>query len=637
MKNRIQLSFAVFVFLFALVAAKAFYIQVVNKDRLIAYARSQFLREVKEYPNRGNILDRHGTPLAINVQIFNIFTFPRDKGPAFRRQLQALSKIVPQLSHNQLWAKVRNRRKYTWLGRKIRLTEAQVEKIKKLDSIQLEAHSDRVYPNHELSAQVLGFVGVDNGGLAGVERFMDEALRGMPQIVRYQRDAKGRPVRFESGGDTVAPADDVTLAIDKELQGTLEDALKEAVVHHKALRGGAGVMDAETGEILAVANYPSFDPNRANEYGADARKLAFLTDPFEPGSIFKTLTVVSALENKVATAQKKYFCEYGQLRVGNHVISEAESDKKFEWLSVTDILKYSSNVGTTKIAFDLGYPRLQATLEKFQFGVKTGVELSGESKGILNKHKKVKPLTLSNISFGHGVATTAMQMMRAYAVIANGGYLVKPTLLRNDVSQLTPQNRIISAETARASATMLIEAVEDGTGTNAKIPHYVIAGKTGTAQRVAERGGYEGYISSFAGFPVNVKRPFVVVVYVDNPKANGYYGNATAAPVFRKITQHLLYKSKDFAPYARYSAEANAKNLDTVHMASAASRAVVPGRMPNFAGLDKASAVKLAESLNLRIELRGFGVVASQRPGAGEPLAGVQALELRFRPPSYEE
>ena len=152
MKNRIQLSFAVFVFLFALVAAKAFYIQVVNKDRLIAYARSQFLREVKEYPNRGNILDRHGTPLAINVQIFNIFTFPRDKGPAFRRQLQALSKIVPQLSHNQLWAKVRNRRKYTWLGRKIRLTEAQVEKIKKLDSIQLEAHSDRVYPNHELSA-----------------------------------------------------------------------------------------------------------------------------------------------------------------------------------------------------------------------------------------------------------------------------------------------------------------------------------------------------------------------------------------------------------------------------------------------------------------------------------------------------
>lgn len=637
MKTRIQLVFVSFIFLFALVAAKAFYIQVVNKERLLAYSRSQFLRESREYPNRGNIFDRNGTALAINVQIFNVFTFPRAKGPEFRKQLQALSKIVPELPHHVLWGKVRNRSKYTWLGRKIRLSEAQIDKIKKLDMIHLEAHSDRVYPNHELSSQVLGFVGVDNGGLSGIERHQDKKLRGEAQIIRYMRDAKGRPVKYETGIATAAPAEDITLSIDKELQSTMETALKEAVLHHKALRGGAGVMDAMTGEILAVANYPSFDPNSPNDSSAESRKLAFVTDPFEPGSIFKTLTIASALEHKIAKPEKRYFCEFGKLRVQNHTISEAESDKKFEWLTVTDILKYSSNVGTTKIAFDLGYPRLKQTLKKFKIGEKTGVQVSGESNGIMTRAEKVKPLALSNISFGHGVATTGLQMLRAYAAIANGGYLVQPTLLRSDVSQLTKENRILSASTSRELGKMLVKAVEEGTGGNAKIPHYVIAGKTGTAQRVSPQGGYEGYISSFAGYPVNVARPFVVLVYVDNPKANGYYGNGTAAPVFRKITQHLLYRSKQFAPYAKYNAESNAKNMDAITTGQASKITVGPGKMPNFIGLDKASAARLADTLNVQTEMTGFGVVSGQTPGPGEPLGDQGAIKLRFQAPSYEE
>ena len=637
MKTRIQLFFVVFVFLFALVAAKAFYIQVVNKERLLAYARSQFLRETREYPNRGNIVDRNGTPLAINVQIFNIFTFPRAKGPEFRKQLQTLAKVVPELPYNQLWGKVRNRTKYTWLARKVKLSERQIEKIKKLDVIHLEAHSDRVYPNHELASQVLGFVGIDNGGLSGIERFQNKKLRGEAQVVRYMRDAKGRPVKYETGIATAAPSEDITLSIDKELQSTMETALKEAVTHHKAFRGGAGVIDAQTGEILAVANYPSFDPNVATEYPVENRKLAFVTDPFEPGSIFKTLTIAAALEHKVAKAEKRYFCEYGRLKVQNHYITEAESDKKFEWLTVSDILKYSSNVGTTKIAFDLGYPKLKQTLKTFKIGEKTGIEVSGESNGIMSRADKVKPLTLSNISFGHGVATTGIQMLRAYAAIANGGYLVRPTLIKSDESQIKKENRIISESTSKDLAKMLVKAVEDGTGSAAKIPHYVIAGKTGTAQRVAPQGGYEGYISSFAGFPVNVTRPFVVVVYIDNPRANGYYGNVAAAPVFRKITQHLLYRSKQFAPFAKYNAESNAKNMDAITVAQSAKVSVGPGRMPNFVGLDKASAARLADSLNVQTEMTGFGVVSGQSPAAGESLVGLGAIKLRFHAPSYEE
>ncbi len=637
MKTRIQITFFAFVVLFGLVAAKAFYVQAVQRDRLLAYARSQFMRETRELPARGNILDRNGTPLAINVRTWNIYTFPKKKGLDYIKQLKGLTQVVPELSYGEVWKKVQHRTKHTWLARQIRLSESQVEELKKLDAIHLEPLSTRVYPNHELSAQILGFTGIDNMGMAGIERGLNEKLRGEAQLVRYHRDAKGRPVKFEKVETTARPAVDVRLSIDKELQGALEHHLKEAVVHHKALRGGAGVMDAETGEILAMANYPTFDPNEVSRFPAESRKLAFVTDPFEPGSIFKTLTIASALENKAASPEKKYFCEYGRLKVQNHTITEAESSKKFEWLTVTDILRYSSNVGTTKIAFDLTYPKLRETMRKLGVGQKTGVEISGESKGILTSSETVKPLTLSNISFGHGVATTGVQMLRAYAAIANGGYLVQPTFLRQTESQLKPSNRVLSEETARQLTGMLVEAVENGTGTAARIPHYSIAGKTGTAQRVSERGGYEGYVASFAGFPVNVNKRFVVLVYIDNPRANGYYGNVAAAPVFRKITQHLLYKKKDFAKFANYNSEANAKNLDTVHLKQSSSRHVGAGRMPNFMGMDKTSALKLAQQLELQLELTGFGVVTRQSPEPGEALAGVSELRLHFRPPAYEE
>jgi len=554
----------VFCLLFAVVVSKAFYIQVVNKAKLLAYAKSQFIREVKEYPNRGNILDRNGNPLAINVHVYNVFTIPKNKNAEFYQQLKALSQIVPELSYQKLRAAVQKRNRYTWLGRKIKLSENQIKKIKKLEGVFVESHTQRVYPNRELLAQTIGFVGIDNTGLAGIENSLNTVLKGKPQVVKYIRDAKGRPIKYETKASEFASGD-VQLSVDKDIQGALESYLKEAVDHHKAFRGGAGVMDAETGEILAIANYPTFDPNAATSFPLENRKLAFVTDPFEPGSIFKTLTIASALENKIATPETKFFCEYGKIKVQNHWISEAESHEKFEWLTVSEILKYSSNVGTTKIAFSLKYPQLRETLDKFHIAQKTGIEIKGESKGILHyKAKdKVRPLTLSNISFGQGVATTAIQMLRAYAAIANGGHLINPTLLKSDRSQIGPENRIISAKTANELTKMLVSVVSDeGTGTNAKIPHYEIAGKTGTAQRVSPTGGYSGYIGTFVGFPVNVNRKFVVLVYIDNPKDKGYYGGVTAAPVFKKITQYILYKKKDFAQFAKYDEKSNSKNLN---------------------------------------------------------------------------
>jgi cell division protein FtsI (penicillin-binding protein 3) len=638
-KNRIFISFIVFCFLFAVVLSKAFYIQVVNKAKLISYAKSQFIREVKEYPNRGNILDRNGNPLAINVHVYNLFTIPKNKDANFYNQLKNLSEIVPELQLTKLRSLVQKRNKYTWLARKVRLSEQQLAKIKKLDGIFLESHTERVYPNRELVAQTIGFVGIDNTGLAGVENSLDKELKGKPQIVKYIRDAKGRPIKYEAKAlDLVSP--DVHLSIDKDIQGALESYLKEAVLHHKAHRGGAGVMDVETGEILAIANYPTFDPNRATSYPLEHRKLAFVTDPFEPGSIFKTLTIASVLENKIAKPETKFFCEYGKIKVQNHWISEAETHEKFEWLTVSDILKFSSNVGTTKIAFALKYPKLKDTLDKFQIGQKTGVEIKGETKGILSfkATDKVQPLTLSNISFGQGVATTGIQMLRAYAAVANGGFLVKPTLLKSEASQLVSENRIISEKTAKELTDMLVSVVNDGTGGNAKIPHYEIAGKTGTAQRVSPSGGYSGYIGSFIGFPVNVNKRFVVMAYIDHPTDKGYYGGATAAPIFKKLTQYILYKKKDFAQFARYDEKSNTKNLDEIRVQQAQTTKVFQhGLIPDFTGLDKASAIQLAEERNIKYEMYGFGVVTKQSIEPGTPFSSDISLRLNFEAPTYAE
>ncbi len=628
-----------FCFLFTVVIMKAFYIQVVNKEKLLAYSKSQFIREVSEYPNRGNIIDRNGHPLAINIHVYNVFTIPKNKNTKFYQQLKSLSQVVPELPYAKLQALVKKRTRYTWLGKKIKLSEEQLKKIKKIEGIIVESHSERVYPNRELLSQTLGFVGQDNSGLAGIESSQNKKLKGLPQVVKYVRDAKGRPIKYETKASQLV-AEDIQLSIDKDMQGALESYLKEAVIHHQAFRGGAGVMDAETGEILAIANYPTYDPNKASQFPVEHRKLAFVSDPFEPGSIFKTITIASALENNVAKANTKYFCEYGKLKVQNHWISEAETHEKFEWLTVADILKFSSNVGTTKVAFALKYPRLRESLDKFKFAQKTGIEVSGESKGILNYKAtdKVRPLTLSNISFGQGIATTALQMLRSYAAIANGGYLVKPTLLKSSESQLKPENRILSEKTAAAMTSMLVDVVNEGTGDEARIPHYEVAGKTGTAQRVSPGGGYSGYIGSFIGFPVNVNKKFVVLTYIDHPTANGYYGGATAAPIFKKITQYILYKKKDFAQFAKYDEKSNKVNLDEVHsQQSAAAPTYIPGTIPSFIGLDKASALELAQEKNIKVHVSGFGVVKSQSIASGTSLDGDYILRLQFEAPTYAE
>ncbi len=630
-KNRIYFIFSLYVLSLFFILMKASYLQIFSREKLLEYSRNQIFREKTIFPNRGNILDRNGFPLAINVQTWSIFAIPRD----FERQqdtLRKLSRIVPELTYKSLNDKLKNREKYTWLARKITLSEAQAERIKILKGIYLEAVPKRFYPNKELLSQTLGFVGLDNIGLAGIEYQFDNLLRGKAKKIKYLRDAKGRPFKFEA--ELVKEdSQDISLTIDKDIQSFAEKTLKDGVIEFSAESGGIGVMDSSTGEVLAIANYPSFDPNDLSNSSEEHRKLSFVTDPFEPGSIFKSLTIISALENKMARPETNYFCENGQLKVEDHIIGEAEKNKKFEWLSVAEILKHSSNIGTTKIAFDVKFPKLQKTWKSFNIGQKTGIEIPGESRGIFNDQGKITSLSLSNMSFGQGIATTGIQMLAAYATIANGGYLVQPTIIKNEEPK--KKVRIVSEKTIREIQKMLIDAVEDGTGTNAKIPYFKIAGKTSTAQRVTKSGGYDGYIPGFVGFPLNVDKRFVILVYVVNPKGLNYFGNNVAAPIFKKVAKYMLYKNKEYNNLDEVALDKGTL-IDSLKIRDASPRIMGDNVVPNFIGLDKKSSTILAEKMTLKLVHQGIGVVVSQSPNPKSEIGVERTITLIYSPPKYE-
>lgn len=439
-QKKILFIFSCFALAFLIILGKSFKIQILDSKKLLEKSKRQVLREQIIYPKRGNIYDRDGSPLAINVQTYSIFTIPKEIERE-NEEYRKLSKIVPTISYARILKKIKKRKTYTWLARKIELTSVQVKKIKKLKGIYIDSVPKRFYPNKKIASQLLGFVGVDNTGLEGVEYEFDKLLRGQPQKFKYIKDAKGRAVKH-STMLLKQNGENLYLTIDKDIQGVVEDHLAQAVKKYKATKGGIGIMDVETGEVLAMANYPTFDPTNFKKSKQEHRKLSFVTDPIEPGSILKTFTVASVLENKIADINTNFYCEQGVFEVDDHVITEAVPEKKYEWLSVKEILQYSSNIGTTKIAFDLTYSKLKETLESFGIGKKTNIEIPGESRGIFSFNEPVSLLSLSNLSFGQGIATTGIQMLSAYSVIANNGVYVPPTIVKKDEKK--DERRVIS-------------------------------------------------------------------------------------------------------------------------------------------------------------------------------------------------
>lgn len=655
MKSRILILFSCFLALWGLLLLRAARLQIFPDERLANLKRRQFETALQIRTRRGAIVDREGTELAASIPAYSLFADPKmiEDAPALARRLsRALD--VPQA---HLRKRLRDKqRRFIWVRRQ--LNEKQRDEIRAWNEpgLGFVEEPKRVYPNGSLLAQVLGFVGAEGNGLEGLELQFDKDLQGKMKTVLLPRDARGRPL-LEDGRSLVEVPDgaDLELTIDHEVQFTLERELHTVTEQFKADGATGLVLDAQTSEIVGMATLPTVDMNEGHKVPPALRRNRIVTDAFEPGSTMKTFVIAGALKEGRLKPSTKYNCEGGKMKVGDKWISEADVHHNFGWLTVTEILALSSNVGAAKVAFDLGDERVNQILSDFGFGAKMGIELPGEARGITNP-LPWRPHLLSNIAFGQGIAVTPLQMAAAYAAIANGGVLKRPLLVKSIRShdretapvefQAEEIRRVLSPTDAATMRLMLTAATEEkATGANARIPGYHVAGKTGTAQKVdAVKGGYmkNGYISSFAGFVPAHNPRYVIYVAVDNPKS-GYYGSQVAAPVFSRMAQYLVRRAG--LPPVLIS-ERNVINGNTVEerrRANLQAQAVSDLKrlsedeekkgFPNLLGLSLREALLRVHEQAASITVKGHGVVVRTIPAAGGELRGRRRVTLVLENP----
>ncbi len=550
MKNRIVILFVGIVLLWAVLITRAAVLQVFPNKRLEALQTKQFQTVITLQSRRGAIVDVAGRELALSTKAFSVFADPKlieNKKNVARK----LAGILGQSQEN-IFSKIKdNSKRFVWLQRL--MEDDKAEQIKRMDvrGLQMVEEFKRIYPNENLLSQVLGFVGQEGQGLEGLELSFNQALQGNKKKVTVRRDARGRPLVADGLIFAENPdGAEIKLTVDSDLQHVLETELESSINEFNADNATGIILDAKTSAILAISSAPSFDANRGSKLKPEQRRNRAVTDTFEPGSTMKSFLIGTALREKILQPNTKYNTEMGHFMVGDRLIREAETKEKWASLTVSEILAYSSNIGSTKIAFDLGSEALQKGLLDFGFGQKTGVDLPGDTRGQMQQ-LPWRPHLLSNISFGHGIAVTALQMANAYAVIANGGVLNTPYIVHsirdpetNEVTEYkTKQVRRVLSEQDAASLRMMLTAVTGpgGTGINAKVDGFLVAGKTGTAQKVNPHGGgymEHAYLSSFAGFIPATDPKFVIYVVVDHPKQNAYYGSQVAAPLFSRLASY---------------------------------------------------------------------------------------------------
>ena len=546
MRRRIISIFLLLLLCLGGVAAKLFFLQIQQRDRLSQRATKQYQRRLPIVSRRGTIYDRTGRELAVSLKVTSIFAQPaavEDRAATAK----ALAPILQQPARDIL-ARLGNDKPFVWLERQLDPAQAEVISDLNLKGIGLYPESRRYYPRQDLAAHVLGMVGLDDRGLEGLEHQYDDLLGGQPEFVAAQQDALGRVIFRQEEPERPAPIFDITLTIDEVLQYITERDLQRAVEQSRAKAGTAIVMDPYTGEILALANQPTYDPNSYRTVNAAARRDRAITDTFEPGSVFKVILAAGALEEGVVRPGDRFFGENGAIEVSGVTIRDHE---KYGWLTVRDILAQSSNVGAIKIGQKLGKSLYYHYISSFGFGSLTGLDLPGETPGLMRRPKSWSPLSLPALSLGQEISVTSVQIATAFAAIANGGNLVRPHV----VHALTAQDgslsheidpvvirRVISPETARTLLDMLRAVVEEGTGKAASLEEYTVAGKTGTAQKLDPATGrysHQKIVASFVGAVPAESPRLVILVLIDEPETQRW-GGSIAAPTFREIAQDAL-------------------------------------------------------------------------------------------------
>ncbi len=656
LKFRIATLLVFFLVLFVALITRAFQLQVLSGQALKTLAAKQHLQNLEIPPERGIIFDRNGEKLAASVLVDSVCADPSK----IRNPREVVEKLAPLLNIDRegLTKKISSGKNFCWLARRVSPDQAKKVEGFNLEGIFLIKEPKRFYPNGELAGHLLGFVGLDSSGLEGLELKYNNYLQGTPEKLVLIRDAKGKKLlpQLEKPPGEKKTNYHLILTIDSRIQHLVEGQLKAAVQDKGAKGGYAIVMDPRTGEILALANQPSFDPNYFTSGGASPGKNCAITDVYDPGSTFKPFLVASALEEKVVKETDRIFCENGNYAVAGKVIHEAQR-KRHGVLTVREIIKYSSNIGSAKIAERLGKEKFHSYITRFGFGSKTGIDLNGESAGLLRPHHDWTRVDLTRIAFGQGISITPIQLITALSALANGGVLMKPYVIKGIVDRKgqivkeyhpTMVRRVISPATSKRITSIMTDVVgaEDGTGKRARIENVNVAGKTGTSQKFDfARHVYssERVRTSFMGFFPAEAPQLAILVVLDEPQRDRW-GGVASAPVFKNIGEQILnsYKTHIREQY-RIEERDIVPRKEAVQLVSAPAPPVMAMKgatvsdnggedavMPDFRGLTIRDALRKARGKNIEIKVVGHGWAVAQEPSPGTPLAGVSSCTITF-------
>ncbi|HEY0511067.1 MAG TPA: penicillin-binding protein 2 [Thermoanaerobaculia bacterium] len=532
-----------------LIGGRLYHLQVVRYDHYATKAERQQQRVITLDPPRGTIYDAKGRELAVSIQVDSLYAVPPEVAdPA--GTARELARLVPGLDAAKLARQLGGDREFVWLARK--LDAAVADKIRDLDrkGLYFLPETKRYYPMGDLAAQVLGYVGTDNHGLSGLELVYDREITGKPGKRTVLRDARqGTMAAPYLSSAEPEPGHDLYLTLDATVQHVVERELEKAIAERRAKRGSAIFIDPATGGVLAMASYPSFDPNEFGSYPPETWRNRAIADVYEPGSTFKIFTAAAALEAGVVRQEEIIDCGMGGITLYKNI--RVRDHKPYGLLTFAQVISHSSNVGVIRVAQRMDNRRFYGYLREFGFGRQTGIDLPGESGGILAPVERWGLLAKDYIAFGQGISVTPLQLVAATAAVANGGVLLKPHVVaavsrgeaRIPKYPAPPvAGRPIAPATA-AEVTRLLEGVViEGTGKSAAVAGYRVAGKTGTAQ-IPVHGGYHGYLPSFVGFAPADRPALVGLVAIAEPQGNEYYGAQVAAPAFGAITrQVLLYR-----------------------------------------------------------------------------------------------
>ncbi len=546
-RNRILWVALFLLFWSSILVVRLYHIQILRRSDLRLLVEVQHEEKVKLIPRRGRILDSKGRLLAVSLPVQSAFLKP--PWPS-RQEMRKIASVLG-LSSSQL-RRIRERmekgRKFIWLKRK--LTDREVEELKKLniESVDFQTENKRFYPHGPLACHILGGVGIDEQGLAGVEYVYDREVGGRAGEAIFYIDAKGEPVK-KLVIAPMEPGADLVLTIDATLQSEVEKSLLWAVKTFKAARAAAVIMDPYTGEILAMASYPFYDPNYYSSYFR--RRSYYLRNnaisfAYEPGSVVKFVPAAAVLELGLMRPSSRIYCEQGQIKVYSATIKD---HRPFGLLTLEEVLIHSSNVGAIKLALKLTKEQFYSYLNRFGFGRRTGVDLPGEARGYLPPPSRWYATAKAYYAIGQGFSTTLLQLTTATAVIANGGYLVRPHVVRevrkgSRVKRvMIHRKRVLSERVAGVLRRIMVEVVERGTGRKAALGWVKVGGKTGTAEKVRWKG--LKYSASFVGFAPGDRPAIVVGVFIDEPRLY-HYGGEVAAPVFRKLAEFALMEKNIF-------------------------------------------------------------------------------------------